>query len=125
MLIGFVDLGDPETTKLTHQEEMIAKYALVFYVRRIASELKFSLACFATNGVYVHQMSLFGVAVSYLESTYQLPVVACVCWRYNRTKYLRDLFRLAESLDNRLLKIFHLFYKQILLYFVWKAKFCK
>ena len=79
-LVGFVDLGDPELNYANFQEEVIAKYALVFYVRGIASDLKYSLVYFATDGARAYQiMSIFWEAVSYLELTCRLPVVACVC----------------------------------------------
>ena len=79
-LVGFVDLGDPELNYANFQEEVIAKYAFVFYVRGIASDLKYSLVYFATDGARAYQiMSIFWEAVSYLELTCRLPVVAYVC----------------------------------------------
>ena len=78
-LVGFVDLGDPDLNYSNFSEDVLAKYALVFYVRGIASDLIFSFAYFATDGVNARQiMSLFWEAVSYLELTCKLPVVACV-----------------------------------------------
>ena len=79
--IGFVDLGDPilnygsfeDTTKL-------ATNVLVFYIRGVASKLKFPLAYINTTGAKSFQiMPLFWKAVSILEITCKLPVVAIVC----------------------------------------------
>ena len=79
-LIGFVDLGDPQKNYADFGDgEVIAKYACIFYVRGIASSLKFSLAYFATTGILSHQiMSLFWEGVSYLEFCCNLRTVACV-----------------------------------------------
>ena len=78
-LVGFVDLGDPDVNFSNFPENVLASHALVFYVRGIASDLKFALAYFATCGINAHQiMSLFWDAVSYLELSCTLPVVACV-----------------------------------------------
>ena len=79
-LVGFVDLGDPDKNFASFDDlETIAKYAFVFYVRGIASDLKFALAYFGTAGMPAFSiMSLFWEAVSYLELSCELSVVACV-----------------------------------------------
>lgn len=69
-LIGFVDLRDPNVNYATLDNiDQLATHVLVFYVRGLATELKFSLAYFATTGVTSYQiMPLFWKATSLLES---------------------------------------------------------
>ena len=67
-LIGFLDLGDPDVNFATiDNQEDLATHALVFYVRGLASDLKYNLAYFATRGVTSYQlMPIFWKAVSIL-----------------------------------------------------------
>ena len=78
-LIDYVDLGDIELNYGTFQDvNDLATHALVYYVRGIASDLKFSLAYFATKGVNAYQiMPTFWEAVAILELTCKLQVIAC------------------------------------------------
>ena len=49
-LIGYVDLGDPDINLATLDEaDAVATH--VFFVRGVCTNLKFSLAYFATNGI--------------------------------------------------------------------------
>jgi len=51
-LIGYTDLGDPDINFGTLDKvDELASHALVFFVRGICTDLKFSLAYFATSGV--------------------------------------------------------------------------
>lgn len=77
-LIGYLDLGDPDINFGTLEKvDEIASHALVFFIRGICTELKFSLAYFATNGVTSHQlMPLFWEAIGVLELTCNLWVIA-------------------------------------------------
>ena len=77
-LIGYVDLGDPDINFATlDKADAVATHALVFLVSGFCTELKFSLAYFATNGITAVQlMPLFWEAVCILESTCNLWVVA-------------------------------------------------
>ena len=94
-LVGFVDLGDPDINYSSFSEDVIAKYALVFYIRGIASDLKFAFAYFATDGVHAHQlMSIFWEGVSYVQITCKLPVVACVA---DGAPANRKFFRMHQS----------------------------
>ena len=79
-LIGYVDLGDPDINYTTFvKDDELATHALVYYVRGIATDLKFCLSYFATNGIKSYQiMSTFWRAVSILELTCQLKVIAAV-----------------------------------------------
>ena len=68
-LIGYVDLGDPEVNYATLDKiDKVASHAMVFLVRGVCTELKFSLAYIATDGVTSGQMMpLFWEAVAVLE----------------------------------------------------------
>ena len=77
-MIGYLDLGDPDINFGTLEKvDEIASHALLFFIRGICTELKFSLAYFATNGVTSHQlMLLFWNAIGVLELTCNLWVIA-------------------------------------------------
>lgn len=77
-LIGFLDLGDPDINFGTFDKaDNIASHALVFMVRGLCTELKFSLAYFATDGITSYQlMPIFWQAVGVLEVTCNLWVIA-------------------------------------------------
>ena len=79
-LIGYVDLGDTELNYSTFQDANdLATHALVYYIRGIASDLKFSLTYFATKGVTAYQiMPTFREVVAVLELTCKLQVIATV-----------------------------------------------
>ena len=79
-LIGFVDLGDPNVNYATLDNiDELATHFLTFYVRGLATDLKFCLAYFATTGVTSYQiMPLFWKAVSLLELSCNLQVIATV-----------------------------------------------
>lgn len=51
-VIGCVDLGDPDINFATlDKADAAAMHALAFFVRGVCTNLKFSLAYFATNGI--------------------------------------------------------------------------
>ena len=77
MIIGFVDLGDPELNYPTLKiSDEIASHVLVFLVRSIVNPLKFSLAnCVTTNATSIQLFTLFWKAVGILEENVQLKVV--------------------------------------------------
>ena len=76
-LIGFTDLGDLELNYgVLEKVNEIATHALAFLVRGVCTELKFSLAHFATTGVTAAQlMPLFWEAVCILHCRNQLQSV--------------------------------------------------
>ena len=78
--IGYVDLRNPDINYTTFVKgDELATHALVYYVRCIATDLKFCLSYFATNGIKLYQiMSTFWSSMSILELTYQLKVIAAV-----------------------------------------------
>ena len=99
-LIGYLDPGDPDINFATlHKQDDLASHALVFYVRGLASDLKYNLSYFATSGVTSYQlMPLFWEAVSILEWTCKLPVIASVCDGASpNRKFFRMHATLAQS----------------------------
>ena len=68
-LIGHVDLGDPDINHTPFvEDDELATHALVHYVPGIATDLKFCLSYFATNGIKSYQMmSTLWREVSILE----------------------------------------------------------
>ena len=71
-LINYLDLGDPEKIFATTEQEnnTLATHAFVFYLRGIVTNLKYSFAYFATNGVTSGQfMPLFWEDLAILEKT--------------------------------------------------------
>ena len=98
-LIGYLDLGDPDINFGTLEKaDTIASHDLVFFVRGICTQLKFSLAYFATNGVTSHQlMPLFWEAIDVLELTCNLWVIASTS---DGASPNRRLYRMHKPLDN-------------------------
>ena len=57
----------------------LATHVLIYYVRRIASHIKFNIGYFATKGVTAYQIyATFWKAVSILELTCELQIIAAV-----------------------------------------------
>ena len=79
-LVGYVDIDDPELNYGTFEDtNQLATHAFTYYIRGISSDLKFSLAYFATNGMSSYQiMSTFWEAVGILELKCNLHVIAAV-----------------------------------------------
>ena len=77
-LIGFTDLGDLEINYAALDKvDEIATHVLAFLVRGVCTELKFVLAHFTTTGITAcHLLPLFWEAVSILETTCNLWVIA-------------------------------------------------
>ena len=111
-LIGFVDLGDPDINYSMFEEvDTVATHCLVFYVRGISTDLKFSFAYFATIGATGPQlMILFWKAVSILELTCKLRVVVTVSdgASFNRAffKCHKELSQSSSSVIYRKINIF-------------------
>ena len=54
---GYFDLGDPEVYFATIEKvDTLATHALIFFLRDVATDLKFSLAYFATDGITSSQL---------------------------------------------------------------------
>ena len=77
-LIGFLDLADPQINyNMLEDESKLATYVLCFYLRGIATNLKYSFAHFATSGATATQMfPLFWEAVSLLQFNCNSWVIA-------------------------------------------------
>ena len=100
-LIGYVDLGDPELNYSCFSNvDVLASHALVYYVRGLASDFKFSLAYFATRGITSYQiMPTFWEAVSILEITCRLPVIAAVS---DGASPNRKFYRMHSLMDDKI-----------------------
>jgi len=79
-LIGFVDLGDDILNCATIQKtDDLATHVLVFLIRSIVNPFKFSLANFATKGVFSYQIfPLFWKAVKICEDS-GLKILGTTC----------------------------------------------
>ena len=77
-IVGFTDLGDPDVNFATLEKvNDIVSHVLVFKVHGLCTELKFSLANFASTGITAHQlMPVFWEAVFCLDITCNLWVIA-------------------------------------------------
>ena len=97
-LIGYVDLGDSDVNYNTFvKDDELATHALVYYVRDIATELTFCQSYFATNGIKSYQiMSTFWRAISILELTCQLKIIAVVS---DGASPNRRLYRIHKFMD--------------------------
>ena len=103
-LVGFVDLGDPEMNFSTFEDtNKLASYVMVYYIRGLASDLKFSFAYFGTDGMNAYQiMTTFWDAVSILEMTCKLPVICAVS---NGTSSNRKFYKMHGFMDDALSEV--------------------
>ena len=98
-LIGFVDLGDPDLnfSSFGQDENNLATHAMIFYLRGLATTLKYSFSYFATKGVKSSQiMQLFWEAVYFLEIHCNLWVIAATA---DGASSNRSFFQLHHLLD--------------------------
>ena len=79
-LEGCVDLWDPSINYSPFENpDKLASHVMVFYIRGLASDLKFELGYFGTRGMLSYQiMGRFWRAVCILEDTRELHVIAAV-----------------------------------------------
>ena len=87
-LVGFVDLGDTElNTTPFNNTDKLASHVMLFYVRSLAENFKFSFSYFATDGMSAYQlMVLFWDDVSILEITCHLIVICYLRWSISKRK---------------------------------------
>ena len=103
-LKGYLDLGsvDVDFSTLGREKDELATHALVFYLRGVISDLKYSLAYFATDGaVSVQIMALFWEAVTILEFNVQLKVIATVCDKASPNMKFFQLHRTGTELCHK------------------------
>ncbi len=95
-----MDLGNTDLNYACFNDvDQLASHALVYYVRGLASDLKFSVAYFATKGVTAYEiMTTFWEAVAILELTCQLPVIAVVS---DGASSNRKFYRMHDLLDGK------------------------
>ena len=96
-LIGYVDLGDPDTNFAVFEKVELASHVLVLFVRGLCTDLKFALANFCTQGRTSYALvRIFWKAVSILEMTCNLWVIAATS---DGPSPNRKFFRLHFGLD--------------------------
>ena len=105
-LIGFVDLGDTElNTTSFNNTDKLASRVMLFYVRSLAENFKFSFSYFATDGMSAYQLIvLFWDAVSILEITCHLKVICATC---DRASVNRKFFKCHEHMDDNLSEVIY------------------
>ena len=79
-MLGFVGLGDQELNmSCLDKVDQLATHVVAYYIREVASDIKFSLAYFATKGATAFQiMPIFWKRVAMLELTCKLQIIATV-----------------------------------------------
>ena len=102
-LIGFIDLGDPDTNYSTVSNcDKLTSHILVYYVRGLRSDLKFAFAYFATHGITSFQiMTTFWKAISILEITCKLPVITVVSDGASPNRKFYSLYAPLDELNTK------------------------
>ena len=78
---------------------------MVFFVRSLIKNFKFSLAYFGTKGMTATQIMLtFWDAVSLLEMKCNLPVICAVC---DGASSNRKFFKMHKHLDDAVTEVVH------------------
>ena len=96
-LIGYVDLGDPDTKFAVFEKVELASHVLVLFVRGLCTDLKFALANFGTQRITSYALvPIFWKAVGILEMTCNLWVIAAIS---DGASPNRKFFRLHFGLD--------------------------
>lgn len=97
-LIGFVDLGDPDVNFATLEKaDEITTHALVFLIRGVCTQLKFSLVYFATSAITsIQLLPIFWEAVCILESSCNLWFMAVTS---DGASPNRSFYRMHKALD--------------------------
>ena len=102
-LIAFLDLGDPDVNFAEFEKpDSLATHALVLFVRGLASDLKFSLPYFATDGMTATQfVPLFWQAICLLETTCNLWAIATVSYGASANRKFYKLHTNMSSDDSK------------------------
>ena len=79
------------------KDDELATHSLVYYLRGIATDLKFFLSYFATNAIKSYQvMATFWRVVFILELTCQVKVISAVA---NGASHKRKFYRILKFVD--------------------------
>ena len=112
-LIGHVDLGDPDINYTPFVEDNeLATHAPVHYVPGIATDLKFCLSYFATNGIKSYQIYQI-MSISILKLICQLKAIAdvsdgaCPNRRFYRIHKFMDPLIDIKNVIHKTVKIFN------------------
>ena len=120
-----VDLRDPGINYATFvNDDERTTHVLVYSVRGIATDLKFDLSYFATNGIKSYQkMSTFWREVSILEVNCQPKVIAAVLngaspnWKFYKIHKCMDLF--VDNMENVTYKTVNILTLKVTFIFCW------
>ena len=118
--IGFLDLSDPDVnfSTLNSENNSLASYALVFFLRGLATNLKYSHEYFATDGISSTQLMLiFWKAFASLGLLCNLWVIVTTS---DGASANRRFFRLHKDLDGMAGKDFTLHDSVINLFAEWR-----
>ena len=112
-IIGYLDLGDPDIDYTTFvKDDELETHALVYYVRGIATDLKFCLSYFAANGIKSYQIYQI-MSISILELICQLKAIAdvsdgaCPNRRFYRINKFMDPLIDMKNVIHKTVKIFN------------------
>ena len=118
-LVGFPDLGEPDINIGTLKDfDDLASHVLVFYLRGIACDLKYSFSYFATKDLIAFQlMPIFWRAINIVEITCKLHVIATV---YDGASANRNFFRIHSQMSESPItyKVRNLFAPERYIYFL-------
>ena len=99
-LIGFTDSGEPDINIGTLKNFDLPTHVLVFSLRGMKFDLKYSFGYSATKGLVGFQlMPIFWRAVIILEITCKLPVIVVVC---DVASCNRNFFRMHSKMSSDL-----------------------
>ena len=98
-VIWFVDVGDYDINFATFSNlEVVATHVLCFFLRSLMGHLKFNFGYFATHGILSHQLlPVFWKAISILEMSCNLKVIAAVCDGASSNRKFIDMHNLIDG----------------------------
>ena len=118
-LMGFLDFGDPKINYsiLEESDDTVATLALVFYLRGLATDLKYTFAFFPTESVtFTQLLALFWEAMCILELTCNLWIIATTSDGVSPNKRFYRLHKALQKDDGN--------NKTINLFAMWRFIYC-